>query len=85
MTTAARLLGRDPDQPAPYAVCRVDKEPLISTFEFRGYEFVCVVCDRKYGFLSPEAAAATPELEARHAELKAQYETQRAERAAARA
>lgn len=55
------------------ATCPVDGEPLVSTFEFPKYEFICVVCDRLYGFLQPQPAQETPELMARHDELREQY------------
>lgn len=65
---------------APTATCRADGEPLVFTFEYPRYEFICMVCGEKYGFLDPAPAESTPELEARHAELRAQYETERAAR-----
>jgi hypothetical protein len=74
--TAAKLLKGD----RPMATCPHDGEPLVSTLEFRGAEFICVVCDRRYGFLSPTPADWTPELQARHDELRVQYEAARAER-----
>jgi hypothetical protein len=48
--------------------------------EFYKAEFYCVVCGVKYGFLAPVGKTPTPELEARHAELDAQYERERAAR-----
>lgn len=71
---------RDKKEPAPMATCTRDGEPLVSTLEFRNAEFICVVCGTKYGFLAPNPVVATPELDARHAELKAQYQRERAER-----
>ena len=67
----------------PMATCPADGEPLVSTLEFRGVEFVCVPCGRTYGFLSPAPAESTPEIEARLAVLQAQYDVERAERRAA--
>jgi uncharacterized Zn finger protein (UPF0148 family) len=64
----------------PYACCPRDGEPLVSTLEFYKAEFYCVVCGTKYGFLAPVGKAPTSELEARHAELRVQYETERAAR-----
>lgn len=64
----------------PMATCPADGEPLVFTFEFRGYEFVCVPCGRKYGFLSPKPVEVTAEREARLAELQTQYDTERAQR-----
>ena len=63
-----------------FATCRTDGEPLVSTFEFPGAEFYCVSCQRKYGFLEPVPATETPEIVARHKELRAQYLAERAER-----
>lgn len=81
--TAMQLMdGKDRGEP-PMACCPGDDEPLIGTTEFPKAEFFCQVCGAKYGFLSPKPVAPTPELRARHAELKAQYEIERAERAAA--
>jgi hypothetical protein len=58
------------------ATCHVDNEPLVGTLKFRGYEFICVVCERKYEFLSPKAAVETPELRARYEELRARWRGQ---------
>lgn len=58
---------------APLAVCRSDGAPLVSTFAFRGYEFICLECGRKYGWLDPEAVEATPELNERHEALRAEW------------
>jgi hypothetical protein len=64
---------------APTAVCRVDGEPLVSTLAFYQAEFVCVVCGRTYGFLEPDGADNTPELQARYEELRARWQTEHAE------
>lgn len=66
---AARLLSGE----RPMATCPSDGEPLVSTLERRGAEFVCAVCGCWYGFLSPRPATCTPELEARHKELDAAW------------
>ena len=58
----------------PMATCPHCSEPLIATFRFRGYEFVCVCCERKWGFVDPVPVVSTPELEARYAELKARWD-----------
>lgn len=58
------------------ATCPADGEPLVGTFEFRGFEFICMVCGTKYEFLQPRPAPETPELMARHDELKAQYDAE---------
>lgn len=36
--------------------------PLISTMVFRGAEFYCLDCGKRFGFLSPRPETATPEL-----------------------
>lgn len=79
---ALDLVSRGKNE-APMATCPHDDEPLISTFEFQGAEFICQVCGHKYGFLSPKPAKWTPELQARHDELRAQYDKERAERQSA--
>ena len=58
----------------PMATCPNCGEPLIGTFRFRGYEFICVSCKRKWGFVDPVPVVSTPELEARYKELKAEWE-----------
>lgn len=40
-------------------------EPLVATFAFRGYEFFCMTCGRKYTYFGPQGQDATPELIAR--------------------
>lgn len=69
---ALRVVGKQ--QKPPMATCPLDDEPLVFTFEFRGAEFVCMVCGRKYGYMAPKPAKDTPELRARLEELEAQYE-----------
>lgn len=39
--------------------------PLVSTFAFRHFEFYCLECGRRYGFLDPQGAPETPALIAR--------------------
>lgn len=64
-----------------WAVCREDQEPLISTLEFPGFEFVCVVCGRKYGFLEPHSMPDdTPGMQERYDELKKIYDAERKHR-----
>ena len=58
----------------PVATCPHCSEPLIGTLRFRGYEFVCVCCERKWGFVEPVPKESTPELMARYAELKAKWD-----------
>lgn len=60
----------------PIATCPNDDEPLVLTFEFPGYEFICMVCGNKYEFLAPKTALATPELIARCEELGVLYLTE---------
>lgn len=71
--TALRLLGRSSGE-KPYATCPRDGEPLISTIEQPGAEFLCMVCGVWYGFLSPKPATPTPELEARYNELQTRFD-----------
>lgn len=63
----------DKTQPRPYACCPRDGEPLISTLERAGAEFVCVVCGSWFGFLSPKPGLPTPERAARYDELRARF------------
>lgn len=63
----------NPARPRPMATCPADGEPLISTFERRGAEFLCMTCGAWFGFLAPTPAEATAALEARHAELHARF------------
>lgn len=46
------------------AMCSCDA-PLVSTLAFRHFEFYCLDCGRRYGFLDPRPADETPELIAR--------------------
>lgn len=65
---------RGPDGAAPYALCPRDKEPLVSTIEHQGAEFLCMVCGTWYGFMAPVPGVPTPELDARHEELRAAFD-----------
>lgn len=56
------------------AMCRECDEPLVCTFAFTAKEFVCVKCGRLYDWLEPDAADETPELLARVAEVKAEWQ-----------
>lgn len=58
----------------PTAGCPADDEPLIGTFEYPKYEFVCLTCGRLYGFLSPKRLPTNPATEARYRELKARWD-----------
>lgn len=62
------------------AMCPTCKEPLVATLEFRGAEFICMVCKELFGFMAPVPAEPTPELEARHDELRALYDIERTAR-----
>lgn len=66
-----RLLNKS-DHPH-MATCPGDGEPLICTLRFSGAEFYCMVCHRLYGFLSPQPAPWSEELQARHDELADQF------------
>jgi len=56
------------------AMCPCCDVPLISTMAFRRFEFYCLECGSKFGFIEPKAAKATDELEARHTELRAEWD-----------
>lgn len=71
LSVAARLL--DESKPRPMACCPTDGEPLVGTLEQRGAEFLCMVCGRYFGFLSPMPKDPTPELNARYEELRARF------------
>lgn len=64
---------------ASMACCLKDDEPLVETFVFPGYEFICMVCKTKYPYFGPKGREVTPELEARQAELTEQYRAWRAQ------
>lgn len=44
------------------AMCRRCDVPLVATFAFDQFEFYCLDCGGKYGFLQPKPADETPEL-----------------------
>lgn len=50
------------------------RPPLISTFAWHKFEFYCLDCGRKYGFLEPASTPDGPEVEARHAALQAEWD-----------
>jgi hypothetical protein len=58
----------------PIAVCKKDGEPVMATFRYPGAEFVCMVCGSLYGYFEVDSAVDTPELAARHDELKARFD-----------
>jgi hypothetical protein len=67
------LIGR---KQKPMACCPrcTEPTPLISTMAFPRAEFYCLECGGHFGFLSPRAETATPELKARHDELRAEWD-----------
>lgn len=69
--TAVELLKGE----KPMAVCPrcQGDQPLISTLKFRGAEFICMQCRGLFGFLAPRPVKVTPELQARHDELREQF------------
>jgi len=60
---ALKLMGRKEPPMACCTSCKPD-EPLVMTFERRGYEFTCMKCGGWFGFLDPKPITSTPELEA---------------------
>ncbi len=60
---------------ADIPVCRCGS-PLVFTFEFRGYEYVCVDCGHKYGVLGVARRDVTPELAAAHAYAQDRYDVE---------
>jgi hypothetical protein len=66
------------DRKPPLACCpnwnHEELVPLIPTFVFPQYEFYCLECGRNVAFMGPRAGESTPELEARYAELKAEWD-----------
>lgn len=64
----------------PFAGCRACGEPLVGTFERPQLEWVCMGCGRWFGFLGVDSIPFSLEVDARHRELRAQYEAERAER-----
>lgn len=62
------------------SVCPTCTEPVIFTFEFPRVEYVCVECGWMGGVMMQSRAPATPERQARYAELNAKYREQAAAR-----
>lgn len=58
-----------------WAVCRHCNAPLISTLAFPRAEFYCLECGREYGFLGPARGDDSPEMQARHDALRAEWDT----------
>lgn len=56
----------------PVAICRKPEcgAPLVSTFAFPQYEFVCLGCGGLYDFIQPASGEPTPERMERLAELQ---------------
>ena len=69
----------------PFALCCCGT-PLVGTFEQRGAEWYCVTCEAFYGWLHARRSDGpnpTPELDARYAVAREQYQAERAAREAA--
>lgn len=57
-----------------YSLCRRCREPLVGTLAIRKKEWVCVVCGEFTPFFAGHPSVdATPEIDARFAELEAQW------------
>lgn len=65
-----------------FCVCLNCGAPLVSTFEVRKKEWVCVPCGEFVEFLHVGYATADDAMRARYEELKVQYDTERAARQA---
>lgn len=60
---------------APIALCPGCSEPLIATFAFSGYEFLCICCGRRVTFFGPRRGDGTdPILQARLAKLQEEWD-----------
>lgn len=64
--------GNEARRITEYSVCG-DGEPLVTSLEVRGHEWLCMVCGRRYPMFRPGSRPATPELDARYEELRALY------------
>lgn len=60
-------------------VCGRCGEPMVFTFEFPGYEYVCMACSNKEGIFGARVPN-TPEVEKHHGELVELYYRDRAHR-----
>lgn len=59
----------------PIALCPTCAEPLISTFMFTGYEFLCICCGRRVTYIGPvRGDGDDPKVSARLAELQALWD-----------
>lgn len=68
---ALEMIGRKGPK---VAMCPRDRdEPLVCTFDRRGYEFTCLKCGGWYGWLDPLPADETPELLALCEQRKQEY------------
>lgn len=66
----------NPDK--PMAVCPYCGDPLVSTFEFKFKEWICMGCDRLLEWLSArDGGIATPEMIARYETHRAKYDSER--------
>lgn len=60
--------------PGRLAVCRADGKPLISTMMWARFEFYCLECGRKYGYLDPAGVKHDEEAEAAYQKVKAEWD-----------
>lgn len=56
------------------AMCPACKAPLICTMAFSKFEFYCLECGRRYGWLDPIPAIETPAITRRYEKLKAEWD-----------
>lgn len=56
------------------AMCPSCSTPLVSSMAFAGYEFVCLGCGSRFGWLEPHAVEETPALAERCAALQAEWD-----------
>ena len=68
------MMGEGTTSDPPMALCPRCEEPLVATFYFPGYEFVCMGCGKRVEFFGPKRGVSTPELEARQAEHQAAFD-----------
>jgi hypothetical protein len=67
--------SENPRQSSPIALCPGCSEPLIATFAYSGYEFLCICCGQRVTFFGPRRGDGDDEqLQARMAELQAEWD-----------